>query len=97
MTGRGADRFTVASVDQATAQVRSSAAESVLLLLPPDLDPLHAATLRAALGPLAIERAPGRVNALVALAGTDPAAVEAAALFLEGARSTTGQLLEVGP
>ena len=66
-----------------------------VLLFAPDLDPLDATLLRASLGPLAVEAAPVRVNAILAHPGADPGAVEAAALFLEAARSTTGQLLEV--
>jgi hypothetical protein len=78
------------------APVRSADAESVLVLIDPALDPLTMAQARAAIGPFAIERAPGtRVNALLAAPDADPADVAAAARFLEGARSTTGQLLEV--
>jgi len=90
-------RIAVSTVDEAVSAVRASGAESILLLFPDDLAPLDATLLRAALGPLAVERAPARVNALAALAGADPGDVEAAARFLEGARSTTGQLLEVAP
>ena len=69
----------------------------MLLLLDASLDALATARARAAIGPLAVERAPGvRVNAVVMGADADPEQVEAAARFLEGARSTTGQVLEVG-
>lgn len=88
-------RVAVASVEAAVAAVRACDGEAILLLFAPDLDPLDATLLRAALGPLAVERAPMRVNALLARPGAEPAAVEAATIFLEGARSTTGQLLEI--
>lgn len=78
------------------ALVRAADVESVLVLFDPALDPLATALARAGIGPLAVERAPGvRVNAIIAAADADLADVEAAALFLEGARSTTGQLLEI--
>lgn len=88
-------RIQVASVEQAVSAVRGGGADAILLLFAPDLDPLDATLLRASLGPLAVEAAPVRVNAILAHPGADPGAVEAAALFLEAARSTTGQLLEV--
>lgn len=90
-------RVAVSTAEQAVDAVRAGDAEHILLLFAADLPPLDAALLRAALGPLAIERAPTRVNALLAHPGADSAAVEAAAIFLEGARSTTGQLIEVAP
>lgn len=93
MTGA---RVAVGPGDDAAALVRAADAESVLVLIDPALDPLALALARAAIGPLAVERAPGtRVNALQAAADADPADVEAAVRFLERARSTTGQLLEV--
>lgn len=91
----GTERVTVSTSADAIRRVRTSGAEHVLLLLPPDLDPMEAALARSALGPLAIGRAPDRVNALAAAEGSDPATAEKAACFLEGARSTTGQVLEL--
>lgn len=88
-------RVAVASVEQAVSAVREGRADAILLLFAADLAPLDATLLRAALGPLAIEAAPVRVNAILAHPGADPDVVEAASLFLESARSTTGQLLEV--
>lgn len=93
-------RVTVGPGDDPAALVRTAAktAGSVLLLLDPALDPLAAALARAAVGPLAVELAPEvRVNALAPGAHADPADIEAAAEFLEGARSTTGQVLQVSP
>lgn len=90
-------RVRIGPGDDVAALVRAAEGESVLLVLDPALNPLELARARAAIGPLAVERAPGtRVNALLAAAGADPADAEAAARFLEGARSTTGQVLEVG-
>ena len=89
-------RIAVGPGDDPAALVRAADAESVLLLIDPALDPLAAALARASVGPLAVERAPGvRVNALAAAVDALPADVEAAAQFLERARSTTGQLLEI--
>ncbi len=86
----------VGSGDDIAALVRAADGESVLVSLDPGLDAPAAAQARAAIGPLAVERAPGvRVNMLLATADADPADVEAAARFLEGARSVTGQLLAV--
>jgi len=89
------DRVAADTVAGASPRVRASAAEHVLILLPAR-GPLAAELARASLALLAVERAPLRVNALAAADGCDPADAEAAARFLEGARSTTGQLLEVG-
>jgi hypothetical protein len=89
-------RVAVGPGDDLAALVRAADAGSVLVLIDPALGPLAMARARASIGPLAIERAPGvRVNALVAAGDADAADVEAAAQFLEAARSTTGQLLEV--
>lgn len=91
-------RLRIGPEDDIAALVRAAAGESVLALLDPALDPLAMAQARAAIGPLAVERAPDtRVNALVAARDAEPGDVEAAARFLEGARSTTGQVIEVTP
>lgn len=89
-------RVRVGPGDDVAALVRGATGESVLVMLDVSLDPLATAQVRAAIGPLAVERAPGvRVNAVVARADADPEQVEAAARFLEEARSTTGQVLEI--
>lgn len=89
-------RVRVGPGDDVAALVRAAAGDAVLLMLDPALDPLAVARARAAVAPLAVERAPtARVNAIAAAADADPADVEAVARFLEGARSTTGQVLEV--
>ncbi|WP_375428269.1 Rossmann fold domain-containing protein [uncultured Sphingomonas sp.] len=89
-------RIAVGPGDDVAALVRAADAESVLVLIDPALDPLAAAQVRAAIGPLAVERAPNaRVNALLPAPTAHPPDIEAAMRFLEGARSVTGQLLEV--
>ena len=89
-------RVTVGAGDDVVAFVRAAEAESVLVLLDPALDAIGAAQTRAAVEPLAVERAPvTRVNAVSAAADADPRDVEYAARYLEGAGSVTGQLLEV--
>ncbi len=88
-------RIALAAGDDPVALVRAADGESVVLVIVPR-DPLAMALARAAIGPLAVERAPGmRVNAVVPGAGADTDDVDAAVAFLEGARSTTGQVLEV--
>lgn len=90
-------RVRVGPGDDAAALVRAAEGESVLVMLDAALPALELAAARAMIGPLAVERAPAtRVNAVVAGERADAAAVEAAAAFLEGACSTTGQVLEVG-
>ena len=75
---------------------RASERDSVLLLIAGDVSILDRAILRAAIGALAAELAPEkRVNA-VDIAGDAPLDdVIAAARYLSGAESTTGQLLEI--
>lgn len=91
-------RVRVGPGDDVVALVRGAAGESVLVMLDPGLDTLELARARAAIGPLAIERAPAtRVNAILAAEGATPADVEHAADFLRGACSTTGQVLEISP
>ena len=101
--GEGASLIRAAAdtpVDLTLAAVRlavEGGAESVLLLIESDVTDLTRAMLCAAIGPLAIANAPGhRVNALDLAPGVDDDAVRAAALFLVGARSTTGQVIRVG-
>lgn len=89
-------RIAVSSGDDIAALVRAAEGGSVLVMLDPALDQLALAQARAAIGPLAVERAPAtRVNAVLPAVDAEPEDVEAAARFLESARSTTGQVLEV--
>lgn len=89
-------RLSVVIAEDVTMLVRSApAAVSLTLLVVPGRDPLTLALLRAAVAPLAIERAPARVNAVLPDADADPADVDAAAAWLDAATSTTGQLIEV--
>lgn len=90
-------RLRIGSGNDAAALVRGAErAESILLFFDPALGVLETARARAAIGPLAVELAPAtRVNALVPSADAHPEDVETAARFLEGARSTTGQVLEI--
>jgi len=71
-------------------------AESIVVVIAPGADPLAAAVSRAAVGPLAVEHAPGvRINAVAPGATTAPDVVASAVAFLDSARSTTGQILEL--
>ena len=88
-----------ATVEESVRRLRQPAGAAVILLL---IDPLVPALVRtmllAAIGPLAIELAPGiRIGAIDVAAGAAPADVAAAAHFLATARSTTGQILRVAP
>lgn len=79
-------------------KMRAADGEIVLLLIDSDIAPLDRAMLIAAIGPLAIERAPStRVGAIDIVAGAVQKDVEAAVRFLATARSTTGQMLVVAP
>ena len=89
-------RLDIGTSDDLVALVRKAMAESLVIVIAPDLPPLDLAIARAAIEPLAIERAPnGRLNAVVPAPASDPAHVKAAVAFLERAPSTTGQLLEI--
>ena len=81
------------------AELRACGADerdSVLLFIAADVPALDRAMLRAAIGPLAIDVAPKtRLNALDIASGAADDDVVAAARFLAGAASTTGQLLEI--
>ena len=82
--------------DDIIALVRGAHAESVVVLVSPALDPLAMAQARAAIGPLAIELAPGcRLNAVFPADTAATGDIDAAVAFLEQARSTTGQLVEI--
>lgn len=89
-------RLTLAPGDDLAALIRASTPEvSLAVIVMPGRDPLSLALARAAIGPLAIERAPARLNAVLPHPQADPADVEAALAWLEGAASTTGQLIEI--
>lgn len=85
----------VAGGDDIAAAVRAAAGDAVTLVIEAN-DPLSQATAIAAIGPLALERVPMRVNAVVAEPGASEDDVDAAVGFLDSARSTTGQVLRVG-
>lgn len=70
-----------------------AAAGDVAVVLGADLGALERALAIAAIGPLAIERAPRRVNALDCGAGVAESDVARALAFLQTADCTTGQLL----
>jgi glucose-6-phosphate isomerase len=94
----GALRLSLTAGGDLVALVRAApaAATSLVVAIEPGSDAVALALARAALGPLAIERAPAtRVNAVLAAPDANPADVEAATAWLERAVSTTGQLIEV--
>ena len=90
-------RLALAPGDDIAALVRAAApGTSLAVVIEPGRDPLALALARAAIGPLAVERAPAaRLNAVLPASDADPADVDAAIAWLEGAASTTGQLIEV--
>ena len=78
------------------SQLRTSAAETALVLIDSSVCALDRAMLSAAIGPLAIERAPlARIGAIDIANGAAIADIVAAANYLASARSTTGQILTV--
>ncbi|RZT56473.1 hypothetical protein EV283_0525 [Sphingomonas sp. BK036] len=89
-------RLTLEPGGDVAALVRGATGDSRVVVIPATLDALAMAQARAAIGPLAIESAPAtRVNAVVPAEGAHAADVEAAVAFLEQARSTTGQVIEI--
>lgn len=79
------------------ARLRGAAAdEAIVVLIQPDFAAIDRAMLIAALGPLALELAPRRINAIAVADGAASERVVAAARYLAFARSTTGQNLVVG-
>ena len=77
-------------------RLRALEAEIVLLLIDSSTSAMDRAMLRAAIGPLAIERAPQmRIGAIEIGEGAATVDVVAAAGFLASARSTTGQILKI--
>lgn len=88
-------RLPLAPGDDVLTLVRDAQAES-LVVVSPGLKSPEVSMMRASIELLAVERAPAvRVNAVVAAATAQAGDVEAAIVFLEGARSTTGQVIEV--
>ncbi|WP_380786549.1 Rossmann fold domain-containing protein [Sphingomonas sp. R86521] len=88
-------RLDLAAEHDIAALVRAATDDSLVVVIAAR-SPLEMALARAAVGPLAIERAPGmRVNAVVPEQGADTRDVDAAIAFLEDAWSTTGQVLEI--
>ncbi|TPG54908.1 Rossmann fold domain-containing protein [Sphingomonas glacialis] len=82
----------------AVAAVRAAPRDSgmVLLVIDAAVTALDRAMLIAAVAPLAVELAPEtRLAALDIGSDAKPAAVVAAADYLVGARSTTGQVIEI--
>jgi hypothetical protein len=78
------------------SQLRCSGAGTALLLIDPSVPALERTMLSAAIGPLAIERAPGaRIGAIDIADGAVAADVLAAANYLASAQSTTGQILAI--
>ncbi|HVF94340.1 MAG TPA: hypothetical protein VM900_08495 [Sphingomonas sp.] len=89
-------RLVLTQDDDIVATVRAATGESIVVVLDPQWPAITLALARAAIVPLAIERAPStRINAVLATPAASRAAVEAAIDFLESATSTTGQLLEI--
>lgn len=74
---------------------RAGDAVVVLLMLMPAVAAIERAMLLAAVGPLAHELAPRRIGAIDVAESASADRVVAAACFLAGARSTTGQVLRV--
>ena len=78
------------------AALRRSGAEFALLVVDAPVPALDRALLLAAIGPLAVELAPRtRIGAIDIAPGAALSDVAAAAAFLAGARSTTGQVLKI--
>jgi hypothetical protein len=82
--------------DNIAQLVRAATGEAMTLVIDAVAEPLTLTVTTASIGPLAVERAPMRINAVVVRDGADPADVQAAVVFLDSARSTTGQVLWVG-
>ncbi len=80
--------------DDIAALVRAGVGDSLVVVIAPGRDALSAALAEAAIGPLAGERAPAMRGNAVGGDGA-PADVDAMAAFLDGAGSTTGQVVRV--
>lgn len=88
-------RIAVSTGDDVAELVRAVSDDSVVIVIAPGRDPLPLALALAAIGPLAVERAPMRINAVVPSERARTADVDAAVAFLESAQSTTGQVLAI--
>jgi len=76
--------------------VATTTGKSLVVVVESGRDDLALARTLAAVGPLARRQAPARrINLVVAGEGADPRAVDAAARFLDGAASTTGQVITI--
>lgn len=76
--------------------VATTTGESLVVVVDHGHDDLALARTLAAVGPLACRQAPTRrINVVVAGEGANPRAVDAAARFLDGASSTTGQVITI--
>ena len=83
-------------VAEIVSRLRASGAGVALLLIDSSVPTLDRAMLSAAIGPLAIERAPQvRIGAVDIANGAATADVVAATNYLASARSTTGQILRI--
>jgi hypothetical protein len=81
---------------QVVELLRAAEGEVVLLLIDSSIQPIDRGMLIAAIGPIAIEKAPRvRIGAIDVTAGAAVEDVVATARFLATARSTTGQVLTV--
>ncbi|TPG14492.1 Rossmann fold domain-containing protein [Sphingomonas oligophenolica] len=89
-------RCDLAADDDVIALVRATVGDSLVVVIQPGRSALALAQTCAAIGPLAVEQAPGRrINAVLVGADSDPTAVAATARFLESAASTTGQIVAI--
>ena len=89
-------RLTLEVDGDIVSSVRQVEADSIVVLVPPSSNALWTALARAAIAPLAIELAPGcRVNAIFVEDGARQVDIDSAANFLDHARSTTGQIVDV--
>jgi hypothetical protein len=85
-----------AAVPDLVAGIRAATTGLVLLLVLPATSELQRAMLLAAIGPLAVERAPAhRICALDVKSGAAADDIVAAARFLASAASTTGQVIAI--
>ena len=84
------------NVAEIVSRLQASDAGIALLLIDSSVPALDRAMLSAAIGPLAIDRAPqARIGAIDIANGAATADVVAAADYLASARSTTGQILRI--
>mgnify|MGYP001102940772 CR=1 FL=1 len=88
-------RHTLRLDEDAVAVIRATDAESLVIVMLPGRDPVTEAQIRAAIGPLAIEIAPRRINLVAVTDGADEDAIDALVAYLDAAESTTGQIVDV--